>query len=208
MGRESTSPSPTRPENFRFGISSRLTATIQVLTATPVHKLEASPGSGSTVVSNLGLLGKLTGAAAILSTHTELAESSQRVRMQATLKALGDWGVWVRRSCVSSAEATTNKRKRIDVDRDLMVFLAGDPVPRSCVSVDGEGKGESAGGEVVSVDVEGAWREMGLGERYSNEVGVEMFVRAAADDEDGVEDGDAVDGEGEMGDSDEDWEKV
>jgi len=127
----------------------------EILAATPVHSVP----SHDIKISNLGLVGKMTGAAAVLSMTVRLDESGARVRMATTLKALGVWGLWI--------SALTD----LSVEEDFMVLLEG-----KAVSVE-KIKKSAACAYVLEVDVEGAWREMGLKAGWSNEVGVEVFMR-------------------------------
>ena len=154
----------------------------KILTATPVRALQADRGGHEMLVSNLGLLHKLTGAAAVLSTVTELAESGARARIETLLKALGVWGVWA-----SHGAPQKDKGQGLDVDRDILVLLEGRVVPRSCVRVSASPEGlvnaskemeeaEERAGEVVCVDIQKAWNEMDLKDGYSNIVRIEMFL--------------------------------
>ena len=125
----------------------------EVLTAYPLTTLN-TPTRGTVQVANLGLVGKITGAAAILSSHIELV-GKDRICVGTKLKALGVLGIHV--DCLAE----------IDVSDGLMVTLAGEPVPVGTVR---KGGGD---GRVLEVDVEAAWREMGVS---SGEVEVRVFV--------------------------------
>lgn len=125
----------------------------EILTAHPVKEFELKK-SGSIGFSNLGLLGKMTGAAAVVNSDVYV-EDSGRLRIWTSLKALGVLGVFL-----------SGLPKR-SIDNDLMVLIFGKPVPRECVK---------AAGHVLEVDVERAWIEGGHQAGWSNEVTVEIFV--------------------------------
>jgi len=137
----------------------------EILTATPVRSLSHH---SDIKISNLGLVGKMTGAAAIISSSVRLDDSGARVRVATTLKALGVWGVWI-----SSLE-------EMDINEDIMVLLEGKPVPVGRLMV------SFAESSVLEIDVERAWKEMGLQAKYSNEVDVELFVKVRKGEVDGV----------------------
>ena len=105
----------------------------------------------------MGLLGKMKGSAAV-SGSDAYVESNGRLRVWVSLKALGVLGLYV-----SDLEA----RKFED---NLIVIMFGRPVPISCVGV------SKTCGKVLEVDVERAWKEMGLDAGWSNEVSLEVFV--------------------------------
>ena len=132
-------------------------ATAEILTAHPLHPFTHPRTKNPISLALLGLLGKMTGAAAISSSSIAL-ESNGRIRASVSLKALGVLGVYV-----SDLEARS-------VEEDFMVMIFGKPVPVGCVRKSGESE------KVLEVDVEGAWREMGERAGWSNEVAVEVFV--------------------------------
>lgn len=126
-----------------------------VLTARPVVSVK-HPGNSSPVrVADFGLLGQMTGAAAILSS-TATFETS-RLQLKTSLKALGTWGFWV--------------DQKMGPVGDSLVLIGSKPVPVECVHIPGNG--------MVEVDLERAWNEMGLSSGYSNELDVTAFVKLA-----------------------------
>jgi hypothetical protein len=142
---------------------------VEVLTACPVREVRAQV-AGARKVANLGLLGLWTGAAAIHDTRVEDAVGADaaaaasaegasasaigRARITARLRALGRWGLWVERL------------GELDVDADLMAVLAGVPVERECVTVEGN---------VLVIDLAKAWGERAPG--WKNEVDLEVLIR-------------------------------
>ncbi|KAL4878471.1 raffinose synthase or seed imbibition protein Sip1-domain-containing protein [Aspergillus karnatakaensis] len=126
----------------------------EILTAYPVHSINFK-NDLPTQVSILGLLGKMTGVAALLSSDVYV-ESNGRLRVDVALKALGVLGIYF------------SDFGRWDVDGDFMVMVSGRAVPRGAVWREG--------GKVLAVDLEGAWGEMGLQAGWGNEVRVSVFL--------------------------------
>jgi len=131
----------------------------EILAATPVHTVT----NHNIQISNLGLVGKMTGAAAILSTTVRLDKSDARVRIGTTMKALGVWGLWI------------STLAHLNIEKDFMVLLEG-----KVVSMERTRKSTTCEC-VLEVDIEGAWRDMGLKAGWSNEVGVEVFINTKKD---------------------------
>ncbi|KAB8337026.1 hypothetical protein FH972_021330 [Carpinus fangiana] len=129
-----------------------------VLTARPVTKLQTA--AGYLLTADFGLVGKMSGAAAIVTSSAEMKLGNVRVQLKTSLKALGTWGVWVKLD--SSA--------KID-PKDMLVFLEGQVVPFHCVGVEENG--------LLTVDVDRAWKEMGLVAKYNNEVTIEALVKVS-----------------------------
>ena len=127
----------------------------EILTSCPLHAFTVRGKSVSVAV--MGLLGKMTGSAAI-SNSDVYVEDNGRLRTWVSLKALGVLGLYI-----SDLEV----RK---VEDDFMVLIHGRPVPIECVKVN------DACGKVLEVDVERAWKEMGEKAGWSNEVSVEVLV--------------------------------
>ena len=121
---------------------------------TPDSSDSATPSS--TKVAVLGLLGKMTGAAAVVRSETRL-ESKGRLHIEVTLKALGTLGIYL-----SSLHGKS-------VEGDVMVMISEMVVPVHTVSIAEEAP-------VLEVDVETAWGEMGLEAGWSNEVRVLVLV--------------------------------
>ncbi|KAI9708941.1 MAG: hypothetical protein M1820_003635 [Bogoriella megaspora] len=108
-------------------------------------------------VAVLGLLGKMTGAAAIVQGVSEILPG-KRIKISARLKALGVLGIYI---------ADLSRWKPQD---DLMVAIFGKPVPVHTVSVSHTAE------NVLEINVEKAWKEMGLQAQWNNEVLVETWV--------------------------------
>lgn len=119
-----------------------------IYTAHPVHTV------GTTKVAVLGLINKMTGAAA-LNKYEVKAASNNRVEVAATLKAFGVFGVFA-----SDLDKKT-------VSDHVMVVLNGKAVPAETVSIDNEKK-------LLTVDVEKAWTDMAL---KDDKVEVSVFLK-------------------------------
>lgn len=137
----------------------------EILTAYPTQSftLKGSHGCGSgksnlTHVAVLGLLGKMTGAAAVESSEIFIVENG-RLRFDISLKALGTLGIYF-----SDLQDHT-------IAKNFMVLISGKVVPRRTVWKEG---GE--GGKVLAVDVLSAWKAMSLDSGWGNEAIVQVFV--------------------------------
>ena len=109
-------------------------------------------------VAMLGLLGKMTGPAAV-SGCDMYVETNGRLRLWVSIKVLGTLGIWI-----------SDLRER-SIEEDFMVVILGKPVPVQCVRKSGRCE------QVLEVDVERAWKEGGFEAGWSNEVSLEVFVR-------------------------------
>lgn len=131
------------------------------------------------LIAHLGLLDKMTGAAALLpgtmigirddgddDDSEKKKPTGMRMNVVATarLKALGIVGLYV------------SALPEINLEEDSMVTIRGQPVPFDTVQVrDGNE------GKVLGVDVAKAWDEMGFGSGgWSNEVEVKIYFRVKA----------------------------
>jgi hypothetical protein len=165
MSRRITSPihpsNPTRPDNL-------LQCTLpvrgyDVWSALPVHTF------GGLKLAVLGLLGKFTGAVAIVDTTFKTAESEaetqvSRLKVHVQLKALGVLGIWL-----SDVQSSARKVE------DMMVLILGKPVPPHVVKLNTDHGPQGSG--VVEIDVDTAWNEMELDPGWSNEIGVDVFLK-------------------------------
>ncbi|KAI0023720.1 glycoside hydrolase family 36 protein [Xylariomycetidae sp. FL0641] len=126
-----------------------------IFTAYGVTRFD-SETNGSIHVANLGLIGKMTGAAAIFSTEYELLPTG-RVFLQTFLKALGVLGLYI------------SSLPDMAVERDFMVTIQGQPIPAHTVSAN------KTDTHILDIDVESAWEEMDLDSGWSNEVLVKVY---------------------------------
>lgn len=128
-----------------------------ILSAHPVRHFPRKTASDISVAL-LGLVGKMTGIAAVQSSDIYV-EDSGRLRIWVSFKALGVFGLWI----ADLAERS--------VDEDVMIMVYGKPIPRHCV-----GRSKECD-KVLEVDLERAWEEMGEDSGWSNEVSLEVFIK-------------------------------
>ena len=140
-----------------------------IWSALPVHSLKLESGSIEAAV--IGLLGKMTGACAIVDSHFCVTKGEKRCKVQVQLKTLGTLGVWIN----DPHHVSQDSRWRTE---DMMVMIQGKPVPEDKVNISDIGIDKQVPGacaRVVEVDLLGAWKEMELQAGWNNEVGVEVF---------------------------------
>ncbi|KAM0089317.1 hypothetical protein ACP6JD_007332 [Aspergillus fumigatus] len=137
----------------------------EILTAYPTKSFTLrgsrgcnADGSRLTHVAILGLLGKMTGAAAVANSDIIMAENG-RLRFDVSLKGLGTLGIYF------------SDLQNWSIARNFMVTIRGRAVPRKTVWKEG-----GAHAKVLAVDVQAAWKAMGLDSGWSNEVLVQVFV--------------------------------
>ena len=132
----------------------------ELLSAYPVHAFTLGDSTGlrssATKVAVLGLLGKITGAAAV--TSSDLRMQGGRLRIQVGIKALGTLGIYV-----STAKA-------LSIADDVIIMIQGKVIPVETVHV-------SKHEPVVEIDVPSAWEKMGLEPGYANDVSLEIWIR-------------------------------
>lgn len=124
-----------------------------ILTAYPCYQFTWK--KGSTGVSVLGLLEKMTGVAGLVRSEVYV-ESNRGLRVDVRLKALGVLGVYF------------SELPGWDIDDYFMVLLAGRAVPRKTV--------RKEDGKVLAIDVKEAWEGMGLKAGWGNEVDVSILL--------------------------------
>ncbi|KIX93977.1 uncharacterized protein Z520_10314 [Fonsecaea multimorphosa CBS 102226] len=140
-----------------------------VWTSLPVHTFKLPVSNLEVDVAVLGLLGKFTGACAIVESifnHAEVDSESgpHRLKIHVQLKALGVLGIWI-------SDVQSQQRKV----EDTMVIIQGKAVPQHVVGFKAEHGPKGSG--VLEIDVASAWEEMELEPGWSNEVGVDVFLQ-------------------------------
>lgn len=137
----------------------------EILTAYPTRSFalpgrhgDNTPRDELTHVAALGLLGKMTGAAAVVTSDISVVENG-RLRFNISLKALGTLGVYI------------SDLKDRSIAQNFMVMILGKPVPQKMVWKEG---GEDS--NVLAIDVLAAWKKMKLDSGWSNEVFVQIFM--------------------------------
>ncbi|KAK4995633.1 hypothetical protein LTR66_004598 [Elasticomyces elasticus] len=128
----------------------------EILTASPLRNFTLK--SGNADVALLGLLGKMTGAAAIINTDMYV-EDSGRLKIWVSLKALGVLGVYV------------SDLARRSIEDDLFATLFGKPIGLDMV------RKSDSDPNVLEIDVEKAWKESDQRAGWSNEVHLDIFIR-------------------------------
>ncbi|ROW07669.1 hypothetical protein VMCG_03367 [Cytospora schulzeri] len=141
-------------------VASKLTVSLdvrgyEIFTAYPLSPFD-SESMGRVYVANLGLVGKMTGAAAIVSNKYNLLENG-RVLVDTSVKALGVLGVYI------------SKLPEMDLAGDFLATIQGQVIPPHVVSV------SKTSDTVLEIDVEKAWEEMSLKPGWSNEVQVKLY---------------------------------
>ncbi|OTB04406.1 glycoside hydrolase family 36 protein [Hypoxylon sp. CI-4A] len=126
-----------------------------IFTAYPTTQYD-SETNGSVYIANLGLIEKMTGAAAITASQSELLHTG-KVFLDTRLKALGVLGVYI------------SSLPDMSISRDFMVTILGEPIPPHTVTV------STLDSHVLNIDVEKAWKEMGLEAGWANEVEVKVY---------------------------------
>ncbi|KAL8668963.1 MAG: hypothetical protein Q9168_006426 [Polycauliona sp. 1 TL-2023] len=114
-----------------------------------------------TDIAILGLLGKMTGAAAVVGTPAIEIRENGSLRIEVTLKALGVLGIYISPPPPSSSSSLHDH---------TIVLIHNQPVPAHTVTISTESE------RVIEIDIETAWREMGLQAGWGNEVVLEVVV--------------------------------
>lgn len=113
--------------------------------------------SETTWIANLGLLGKMAGAAAVTSNKLTKLENG-RILIDTNVKALGTLGLYI--STLPS----------ISFKDDMMITIQGKVIPLSAVQT------SKVDSHVLEIDVAAAWKELDLDAGWSNEVEVKIFI--------------------------------
>lgn len=137
----------------------------EIFTAYPVRDLIAA--ERSIRVANLGLVDKMSGAAAIVSeqiysvdcvlTDTVKAQN-RRARVWTALKALGTWGIWI------------ENLPSFSLAEDFFALVSGKPIDLRCVSHSATDR------NVLEIDLVKAWELSENKATRGNEVAVELFI--------------------------------
>ncbi|KAF2752059.1 glycoside hydrolase family 36 protein [Sporormia fimetaria CBS 119925] len=155
---------PVSPESYEAFIHLELPVQgWEILSAYPLHHYQLGrrhPNSESIIaIAHLGLLGKMTGAAAIVDSSASIEEQSGRLKIWTSLKALGTYGLYV------SGLSERN------LENDFIALLFGRPIPFHCVKVN------DVCPNILEIDTVRAWKETDSKAGWSNEVHVEVVIR-------------------------------
>lgn len=138
----------------------------EILSAFPLRSLPSPTNASKTLsFAPLGLLGKMTGAAAIISSSATTT-SNNRLHLTVILKALGTLGVYI------------SVLWNLDIERDFLILLKGKVIPLHTARVSEQNP------LVLEIDAERAWEEMGLVAGWGNEVDVEVFLGGGSKEKD------------------------
>ncbi|KAF1832731.1 glycoside hydrolase [Decorospora gaudefroyi] len=110
-------------------------------------------------VACLGVVEKMTGAAAIVNTDSYVERESGRLRIWTSLKVLGTYAIYV------------SDLPQRSIEKDFFAVLFGRPIPAHCVRV------SKQCGNVLEIDTTRAWKETDSKASWSNEVAVEVVIR-------------------------------
>ncbi|KAL8304810.1 hypothetical protein RB597_004159 [Gaeumannomyces tritici] len=127
----------------------------EILTAFSLSTF-VSPSGAQLYVAPLGLLGKMAGAAALVSSDIELENG--RVILDIRVKALGTIGVYI------------SRLPEIDIGDDSIAMIQGAVIPQETVAVSEQDD------HVLAVDLATAWFKMGLDNGWSNEVQLMLYI--------------------------------
>ncbi|GAP85377.1 putative raffinose synthase Sip1 [Rosellinia necatrix] len=147
----------TGPWTARLGVTLDVGG-YDIFTAYPVTQFD-SETNGKVAIASLGLIGKMTGAAAIIENHFEFLPTG-RVISVTRLKALGTLGLYI------------SGLPDMSIERDFMITIQGLPIPAYTVTVDQKDD------RVLAIDIQKAWSEMGLNSGWGNEVEVKIYFDA------------------------------
>lgn len=144
-----------------------------IFSAYPLATFQGAKHFQGLYLANLGLLGKMSGAAAVVDNEmTEL--DNGRLLIQTNLKALGVLGTChpnlaYRALLIRIGIYISDLTERSVVDT-LLVTILGLVVPVHTVSI------SKVAACVLEIDVERAWTELNLESRWSNEVEVKIYI--------------------------------
>ncbi|KHE89986.1 glycoside hydrolase family 36 protein [Neurospora crassa] len=127
-----------------------------ILSVFPLSLYETE-SRGRVYVASLGLVGKMTGCAAMLNHSSDLLENG-RLFISTRLKALGVLGIYI------------SHLPELSIQDEFMVTIQGQPIPPHTVTVN------RMDSHVLDIDIESAWKEMGLEAGWSNEVEVKVYL--------------------------------
>ncbi|TAQ84033.1 hypothetical protein B7494_g7645 [Chlorociboria aeruginascens] len=125
-----------------------------ILSSFPLRGFLSPITADTTWIANLGLLAKMAGAAAIVSSSITQDEHG-KITLDTSLKALGVLGLYI------------SELDSMDISDRFLISILGKVIPVGTVRKQGK---------VLEVDVERAWSEMGLKSGWSNEVEVRVYI--------------------------------
>ncbi|KAH7320163.1 raffinose synthase Sip1 [Stachybotrys elegans] len=127
--------------------------------ASPLVTLKGTKSNRDILVAALGLLGKMTGCAAIASSSVKKLDNGRNL-IVTRVKALGTLGLYI------------SMLPELTIDDHFMITIQGKPIPVETVAMSKDDE------HVLEIDIERAWKEMGLSSGWSNEVEVMTYFSA------------------------------
>ncbi|KAH0561962.1 hypothetical protein GP486_003325 [Trichoglossum hirsutum] len=133
----------------------------EIFSAYPLQIVQHGSGDNreSLKIATLGLLGKMTGAVAVLKSEVHAPNSSSgRLKIVVSLRALGKLGLYM------------SNLSRKSIENDFIILLLGHVIPQHTVAKSAKVP------ELLEIDVERAWEEMNLSSLWNNEVNLQIYV--------------------------------
>ncbi|TVY71546.1 putative galactinol--sucrose galactosyltransferase [Lachnellula suecica] len=128
-----------------------------ILSSYPLRGFVDEMKNETTWLANLGLIGKMAGAAAIVDNRITKLENGKIV-IDTNLKALGILGIYISTLPKISWKDTT------------IIMILGKVIPVHTVTI------SKSDEHVLEIDVEAAWKELDLESGWSNEVEVKIYL--------------------------------
>lgn len=95
--------------------------------------------------------------ATIVKTNMTINDKG-KITVETSLKALGVFGLYV------------SELSNYTVDKNFLIMILKKVIPRDCVAVSKQCK------KVLEIDVEKAWKELGLNGGWNNEVNISIMI--------------------------------
>ncbi|KAI9640029.1 hypothetical protein NHQ30_011591 [Ciborinia camelliae] len=133
-----------------------------ILSAYPLRGfVDQKKDNNTTWIANLGLLGKMAGAAAIVQ-NTMTKSENGKIMIDTNVKALGTLGLYI------------STLPEISYEDNLLVTIFGKVLPIHTVTI------SKTDPHVLEIDILGAWKELELSSGWSNEVEVKIYINPVA----------------------------
>ncbi|KAM0442483.1 hypothetical protein ACHAQK_004176 [Fusarium lateritium] len=126
----------------------------EILSAFPLTRLSGKKHEDA-LVSNLGLLGKMAGAAAVFMNDIQQHENG-RVLIDTRIKAFGTLGIYV------------STLPNMTIEGDFLITIQEKVIPLHTVAI------SKIDNHVLEIDIGKAWKELDLESRWSNDVEVKI----------------------------------
>ncbi|RDL29785.1 (Trans)glycosidase [Venustampulla echinocandica] len=131
-----------------------------ILSAYPLRGFVDESRAETIWIANLGLLGKMAGAAAVVDSRITKLENGM-IFIDTNIKALGVLGLYI------------SNLPEISWKDRMMITVLGRAIPIHTIGI------SEVDEHVLEIDTEQAWKEMGLKSGWSNEVEVKISINRA-----------------------------